>query len=576
MVRDQPHLYLGPMRIHTGGHVDLFIHSRRMRQRSRALVSDPFTYPSERLMLFTDISYKTIGVDMRTLVRPGATLRLDGIEPDEAPLYIIRRVEEQVLFVSPAVPFRRLRPTQKHEGTTYTSVTFNGTDTLTVPRAAAQFVTKDVNAYVMVIDGATPYMLRILLIGGVGADGYGNQVQVEISPVNAAALSLTGLSVTVWDGAQTYSVGLNNPAYDDLIRPRPYGQVTDQAQIRGAVALSEQPVYRVHEVNIDDPTSENIDAFTGLVRIPTRANVLPDISESSLEYVVEVLDPIRAQSTRTTAVVHVGASDGRRGTHGVFVPAGVPADEATLKDDLDLFTAQDVGRAILLEQPSNLENAVLFEIIALEAAGKVRLRRVSTAPIPGALQTEVGVHWRFDATYLYHQSAAYVDYETLVNHAVVRDAFETSDDTVIATYPLTRGFHPVVLSLTVRYQLKDDAQEELDETAAAYILVEFIRTFSHTTDTLNVDDFTTHLRDQFPQVGNVLRSAPTLRASYTLLAPSGSVVAFESTDVITMDEEHAVSIDDAARWLEARDHGASDRTAMLISDADLIAFEQVT
>jgi hypothetical protein len=86
MVRDQPHLYLGPMRIHTGGHVDLFIHSRRMRQRSRALVSDPFTYPSERLMLFTDISYKTIGVDMRTLVRPGATLRLDGIEPDEAPL----------------------------------------------------------------------------------------------------------------------------------------------------------------------------------------------------------------------------------------------------------------------------------------------------------------------------------------------------------------------------------------------------------------------------------------------------------------------------------------------------------
>ena len=74
----------------------------------------------------------------------------------------------------------------------------------------------------------------------------------------------------------------------------------------------------------------------------------------------------------------------------------------------------------------------------------------------------------------------------------------------------------------------------------------------------------------------MLRSAPTLRASYTLLAPSGSVVAFESTDVITMDEEHAVSIDDAARWLEARDHGASDRTAMLISDADLIAFEQVT
>jgi len=415
-------------------------------------------------------------------------------------------------------------------------------------------------------------MYRVLAVGSTGLDGYGTRVTVDIDAAAAALLSTSGLLVEAFSDRLRYSAGTNGPSYDDMIPVRPFGRVTRVGGTRGAVALPATPIWRIREVALDDPDSPLLDPFTGKVLLTERLNALP--AGASEAYVAETMDPVWAQSRYTHTLLKVGYDDSRGGSAATLSVDGLDPDVAYLGDGTVDFVDADIGKTLLVVGPENLGNAVRFIIEEVTTSHAVTLRRDSAAIDALPLVFERNVVWRFDATAEVHGKALQVVYETTNNYAALQDMFEDDDNRVLCANMLVRGFFPVYVELDIRYQLKPGAVP-LDTTAAIRTLVDFVNTFP-TTDVLNVDDVTTALRAAFPAtVGNVLRSGPALTARYTLASPTGELVRFVSTDVISVRSDLVASDEDLVLFNTARSFGVSDRTVYVLTAPDLLTLTRV-
>jgi hypothetical protein len=123
-----------------------------------------------------------------------------------------------------------------------------------------------------------------------------------------------------------------------------------------------------------------------------------------------------------------------------------------------------------------------------------------------------------------------VTYDTLVGYdqvqALVVDRFER----VLASNPLTKGYTPVYISVSVAYRIAVGATTTVDEQAAELSLANFINSFD-LTRTLDITAMQQHLRENFPSIGVIV--SPTVVA-YTLYAPDGQIYKYDTKDIVSV------------------------------------------
>lgn len=185
---------------------------------------------------------------------------------------------------------------------------------------------------------------------------------------------------------------------------------------------------------------------------------------------------------------------------------------------------------------------------------------------------------------------AVVTYDTLPD-AESQDSFvRDPEQRTNAANPLLKGQHPVYLSMNVPYQLsvvrdpfRGNTVQAFDESRGASLLSDYLNRYQ-LANPMSQTLITTWLK----QLGAGIAAIYPFLVQYELLAPSGKVYRYETTDVVTIfptggngakllnPEEFGLPSTeyyaDLKRSLGAQ--GISDRTIRYISTVDEITFEQ--
>lgn len=174
-----------------------------------------------------------------------------------------------------------------------------------------------------------------------------------------------------------------------------------------------------------------------------------------------------------------------------------------------------------------------------------------------------------------------VTYDTLTGYDSVWSYMLNGDQRILCGSVIPRGFHPIYISLQIRYRLAKNATEGLDETAAAQALADYIND-SRSDDPVDVSDLMYFLRSTYVVLGYV----EPFDLYYDLLAPDGRVIHYRSSDVISLDP--SLQIDPETGYIpnpgdrpelilqDPMGLGVSTNTVRYLSLPELIAFEQLS
>lgn len=573
MTRDLAPLALGGTRIHMGGAVDSYVDTGLSERTIERIVGNVSYDESGVRNLFVDLDFYLRQIDWRGYCRPGDILRHANAGADESNLFVIEEVDSTFLRVQPLMPFKELKPTSLHNAQSYEDSTFNATTkTLTVDADASLFTQLNVGHYVYMRTATDVAYRRITAVANFNADGFASEITVEDPYGELVAFPTTGVDVRVYDDIVSYSVGNNYPNYDNLIALRDFGQITDQIETPGSILMPAEPIYRVKEVVLLVPDDPAADPLVGGIPFTNRINEEPAVVDPAAptDYRVVSLRPAYAQSTAAGTRLQIGPIDGRSGTDGSLSPTGDETATFTVGDST--FTIEDEGKSILIEQASNIANAGVYEIITYNSTTSVEVRHDGALLPTPVLVAEAQLPWSIDTRSRYDGEILRVTYDTLPGFSTIAEYVQGDEQRTLSASGYVRGFHPVYLSFTLLYQRKNTATETLDQTIAVAELVAFINSFD-VNDTLNVNDIVTQLRTLYPTIiGNVILP---ITVSYELLSPTGDVVQFASTDVISVDTAYAASPDDEALLDIAKSFGVSDRTIRYLTASDLITLTRV-
>lgn len=168
---------------------------------------------------------------------------------------------------------------------------------------------------------------------------------------------------------------------------------------------------------------------------------------------------------------------------------------------------------------------------------------------------------RFDGTNLR------VRYRTLSSFAAIDSFVRGRSERTAAAYQLPRGHNPVSLSMTLSYRLSPSAPALLDNGAIAQTIVDFIMAFDTSEVPIDVSAIMDKVRETYPTISSVL----PLTIKYALLAPTGDLITFQSTDLVVMDTAKQIG----GPTLDLASYGVSDRTVRYITNTLDIVAQQV-
>lgn len=245
MARDLVEEAVTLLRMHVGGHQDMFVDMPTVETAYTGVVGAKFTRPDGVINVFRDKTYADYDADSNPggrkftdphpvtskVIQAGMVLRIvDGLVqlpgiPDIARDYIIREVRDTELLVSERVPFP------------------------------------------------------------IATD--------ENSPVTYV----------------TWSVGVYRPNYLDVIPQTTTGETSKQIQNPGRIALPGKPLYAIKSVTIEDSSDADADPADGLVYFNNRVNQTPvqQVAPEN-EFQVVVHNPTSHQSAKSYAELIVGTS----------------------------------------------------------------------------------------------------------------------------------------------------------------------------------------------------------------------------------------------------------------------------
>lgn len=125
-----------------------------------------------------------------------------------------------------------------------------------------------------------------------------------------------------------------------------------------------------------------------------------------------------------------------------------------------------------------------------------------------------------------------VTYDTLSSFASVADYVANRKQRIAAASPLVRAYHPAYLRFTLEFELKKSATSTVDTTEAATLIAAFINTFDPR-EGLDVTAITDFFKSTYPDVGKAF----PFTIYYDVHCPDGRVIAFESTEEVTVPSD---------------------------------------
>lgn len=558
MVRDLLQDPTAFFKVHLGGAIDVFIGSAILEEQVfEAVVGAEFVDPRNGYTFFTDTAVE----DFRRFVVAGDVLRIYSAETDEPTEYLIKEISKHYLRVYPRQPFPEERPVQLRDGTVYTTGTLTAPDQLLDYNA--DFTASDVGEYVR-----------------ISASTAGNDGTYKITAVDEATDTATldatlsseaqpGFTFSMQHGLVAYSVGDNAPAYDNHLAYAETGEFTATVREDGTVLLPAVPIYLITEVSIYDPADPDADPTTGRVYFQNRVNRTPlPKSGSELEYQVEVDDPTVAQSSRHFPRLRIGYSPEEEGAGGALSLGAVFTDTSYS------FEASDVGKTVRITGSHTANNRGEFTIIShvpLPGNDGVTLQNPRDAfgwvPTP-----ENYLEWELTEVSKYNGKAVRVVYDTIAAFDAVDNYINAGDERVTNADTLTRGFFPVYVQFDMRYRLRKNATQGINEDEARAYLEEFINTFP-AEDVLHVTDLTTALYEYDSNIGGV--ELP-LTVYYALHAPDGRVIPYATTDALELIPGRAVPAVPEEILDNPAALGVTPSTIRFLSSTALITLTQVT
>lgn len=176
----------------------------------------------------------------------------------------------------------------------------------------------------------------------------------------------------------------------------------------------------------------------------------------------------------------------------------------------------------------------------------------------------------------YDDKTLKITYDTLAGFDPISTKVRNRQDRISGANPLVRGYHPAYLRFALEYNLRRDADEEVDEETAVQDLVTYINTYP-ATEVLDVSTIIGAFRENYPQVGRVY----PFTVEYELYAPDGRVILFETTEDITVPRDvaklEALLVDpytESESLLDPVDYGIGDDVIRYFTTVDDITIQE--
>lgn len=149
------------------------------------------------------------------------------------------------------------------------------------------------------------------------------------------------------------------------------------------------------------------------------------------------------------------------------------------------------------------------------------------------MELNIGYPTGEDENY-FNGKALTVVFDTLTGYDSVWAMMTSTDRRINCGSVIPKGLHPVYLSMEIPYRLSKIATQDIDPTAAAAALTDFINNFD-TRDTIDVSDIITFLRTTYSQLGYV----EPFDIHCDLLAPDGRVIKYVTSGEVIIDPAYA-------------------------------------
>jgi hypothetical protein len=166
-----------------------------------------------------------------------------------------------------------------------------------------------------------------------------------------------------------------------------------------------------------------------------------------------------------------------------------------------------------------------------------------------------------------------VRYRTLDSFDAI-DAFVRGErERIAAAFQLPRGHHPVIVSMDLKYTVKATATVLPDQAAVAQTVIDYVNAFDATASSIDVSNVIQLVKNTYPDIANIVPptvNAPILTITYSLRAPTGDVLSYTTTDVVSVDPVKQT----AGPALVLLDYGVSNRTLRYVANAATITAEQ--
>jgi hypothetical protein len=174
-----------------------------------------------------------------------------------------------------------------------------------------------------------------------------------------------------------------------------------------------------------------------------------------------------------------------------------------------------------------------------------------------------------------------ITYDTITGYDTIWAYMLSGDQRILCGSVIPRGFHPVYLTLSIRYRLAKNATEGLDEDAAKQALANYVID-SSADDPIDLSDLMYFLRSTYPVIGYV----EPFDIYYILIAPDGRLIYYKTSDAISLSS--SLIIDPETGFIPNPSEkpelllqdplglGVSTNTVRYLSSPELITFTQLS
>jgi len=569
MVRDQTaHPGLGPVS-HHGGCVDVYVHAAPARRTLEIPVGDAFGSLETNLVAFRDMLGDSEEIPIFHDVLSGDVLRLVDSYTDESSTYLIEHADLSSLEISSLIPFTRTGPAPLFNGLAFDATYDSDTHTFSIAADETMVTSVARTAWVFVVeaDSARAFMVRVSDLSGLLDNQYYTEVTVTDPDGDLLSIGSGDLHLRFFERRIRYSIGRNAPDYDNLVPLRDFGQISSQTTRRGAVAIHGVAVGLLQDIVLLNPNLPDVDPLLGGVRMGPAVSTPPAVG--TRQYRVRSLRPELGMSAEDVVLIELAPVDTRTGNDGTITIDDVSLQSATFSAESASFVVGDVDLELVITGSSYGELNGWWGIVSVDDSTTLQVVRLGRHGAGGPTAGDEGLKWRIDRSREVAGSLR-VSFDTIGELSAVHARLSNDETKVAAVNTLARAFFPVVLSMTVYYEMQQRTSVLFDATAAARILSQFVGTFP-AGEELNTSDIVAHLRSTWPQLGNVI--VPSI--TYQVVSPTGAIVSLTTTDAVRLDDLHCATSADILRLASAAGYGLSNRTARMSSRPDLITMVQL-